>query len=151
MCDWCILWWLYWTSGYAMQSKLFATLHGRFDLSGNFPFLGLLNSSFPDHHGYKAMVYSILGGCIASLPSVNIRPCINNVNPPESRGTALTAANLVITLGRGIGPSCITIVGSFFHRSNPRLPRYCKPNLPVFGPASVATESPTCGTHLLDP
>jgi predicted MFS family arabinose efflux permease len=84
---------------------------------GIFPFLGLLNSSFTNHHGYKAMVYSILGGCIASLPSVNIRPCIINVNPPESRGTALTAANLVITLGRGIGPSCITIMGSFFHWS----------------------------------
>jgi predicted MFS family arabinose efflux permease len=117
---------------------------------GIFPFLGLLNSSFPDRHGYKAMVYSILGGCIASLPSVNIQPCIINANPPESRGTALTAANLVITLGRGIGPSCITIMRSFFHRSNPRLPQYRKPDLPVFGPASATTESPTCGTHLLD-
>jgi predicted MFS family arabinose efflux permease len=84
---------------------------------GIFPFLGLLNSSFTNHHGYKAMGYSILGGCLASLPSVNVRPCIINVNPPETRGAALTAANLLIALGRGIGPSCITIMGSSFNWS----------------------------------
>jgi predicted MFS family arabinose efflux permease len=84
---------------------------------GIFPFVGLLNSEFPDHHGYKAMGYSILGGCLASLPSVNVRPCIINVNPPETRGAALTAANLLITLGRGIGPSCITLMGSLMQVS----------------------------------
>ena len=81
---------------------------------GIVPFVGLLNSEFPDHRGYKAMAYSIVGGFIASLPSVNLRPCIINVNPPESRGAALTASNLLITLGRGIGPSCITLMGSIF-------------------------------------
>ena len=84
---------------------------------GMFPFVGLLNSSFPNHHGYKAMAYSIMGGCIASLPSVNVRPCIINVNPPETRGAALTAANLLVTLGRGIGPSCITLMGTIFQMS----------------------------------
>jgi len=61
-----------------------------------------------------AKIYSVLGGCIASLPSVNVRPCIINVNPPESRGAALTGANLFVTLGRGIGPCCITVLGSVF-------------------------------------
>jgi predicted MFS family arabinose efflux permease len=84
---------------------------------GIMPFLGLLNSQFPNKHGYKAMGYSILGGCIASFPSVNVRPCILNVNPPETRGAALTAANLLITLGRGMGPSCITLMGSIFNFS----------------------------------
>lgn len=84
---------------------------------GILPFIGLLNSQFPNKHGYKAMAYSILGGCIASLPSVNVRPCILNVNPPETRGAALTAANLLVTLGRGMGPSCITLMGSFFDMS----------------------------------
>jgi len=84
---------------------------------GIFPFLGLLNSEFPNHHGYQAKIYSILGGCIASLPSVNVRPCILNVNPPETRGAALTAANLLVTLGRGMGPSCIVVMGSVFQAS----------------------------------
>lgn len=84
---------------------------------GILPFWGLLNSEFPNKHGYKAMGYSILGGLIASLPSVNARPCILNVNPPETRGAALTAANLLITLGRGMGPSCITLMGSIFEMS----------------------------------
>jgi MFS family permease len=84
---------------------------------GIFPFIALLNSDFPYHSGYKAKVYTILGGLIASLPSVNIRPCIINVNPPESRGAALTAGNLFVTLGRGIGPSCIVLLGSIFHFS----------------------------------
>lgn len=81
---------------------------------GILPFLGLLNSEFANKHGYKAMGYSILGGCIASLPSVNVRPCILNVNPPETRGAALTAANLLVAIGRGIGPCCITLMGTIF-------------------------------------
>lgn len=84
---------------------------------GILPFLGLLNSEFPNKHGLKAMGYSILGGCIASLPSVSVRPCILNVNPPETRGAALTAANLLVTLGRGIGPVFITLMGSAFGMS----------------------------------
>lgn len=84
---------------------------------GIFPFLELLNSNFPHHNGYKAKALSIAGGCIASLPSVNVRPCILNVNPPETRGAALTAANLLVTLGRGIGPSCIVVMGTIFQVS----------------------------------
>jgi MFS family permease len=84
---------------------------------GIFPFLELLNSDFPNHNGYRAKALSILGGCIASLPSVNVRPCILNVNPPETRGAALTAANLLVTLGRGIGPSCIVVMGTLFRVS----------------------------------
>mmetsp|Transcript_16916 Transcript_16916/g.19318 ORF Transcript_16916/g.19318 Transcript_16916/m.19318 type:complete len:629 (-) Transcript_16916:1800-3686(-) len=84
---------------------------------GIFPFVALLNSNFLHHNGYRAKLYSVLGGCIASFPSVNIRPCIINVNPPETRGAALTAANLLVTLGRGMGPSCIVLLGSIFHLS----------------------------------
>jgi MFS family permease len=84
---------------------------------GIFPFLVLLNSNFPMHNGYSAKILSILGGCLASLPSVNVRPCILNVNPPETRGAALTAANLLVTLGRGIGPSCIVVMGTVFQVS----------------------------------
>lgn len=85
--------------------------------AGICPFLGLLNSDFPNHHGHKAKFYAIVGGCIASLPSVCVRPCILNVNPPETRGAALTASTLLVTLGRGIGPSTITLMGSIFHVS----------------------------------
>lgn len=84
---------------------------------GIIPFMALLNSNFPNHNGIRSKFYSVMGGCIASLPSVNIRPCIINVNPPESRGAALTAANLFVSLGRGMGPSCITLLGSIFHAS----------------------------------
>ena len=84
---------------------------------GIFPFVALLNSNFPNHNGFRSKFYSIAGGCIANLPSVNIRPCILNVNPPESRGAALTTANLFVTLGRGIGPSFVTLLGSIFSAS----------------------------------
>eukprot|EP00538_Stauroneis_constricta_P006473 CAMPEP_0119551606 /NCGR_PEP_ID=MMETSP1352-20130426/4811_1 /TAXON_ID=265584 /ORGANISM="Stauroneis constricta, Strain CCMP1120" /LENGTH=743 /DNA_ID=CAMNT_0007597691 /DNA_START=81 /DNA_END=2312 /DNA_ORIENTATION=- len=82
---------------------------------GFFPFYGLLNSDFPNPRGYLAMFYSASGGIIASLPSVNVRPCILNVNPPETRGATLTAANLIIMLARGVGPSCITLMGSLLN------------------------------------
>jgi translation initiation factor 4G len=82
---------------------------------GIFPFLGLLNSHFTDAHGPQGMLYAFSGGMIASLPSVNVRPCLINVNPPETRGASLTAANLLINLGRGFGPSCITLMGTIWH------------------------------------
>ena len=81
---------------------------------GIIPFLFLLNTEFPHHNGYKAKFLSIVGGTVASLPSVNVRPCIINVNLPETRGAALTAANLLVTVGRGIGPACIVLMGSIF-------------------------------------
>jgi translation initiation factor 4G len=81
-------------------------------LLGIFPFLGLLNGTFRNAHGLLAVGYSFLGGSIASLPSVCVRPCLINVNPPETRGAALTAANLIIQLARGAGPSCITLLGA---------------------------------------
>ena len=80
---------------------------------GIFPFLLLLDSSF-SHAGFLAITYSFLGGCIESLPSVNVRPCLINVNPPETRGAALTAANLIINLARGIGPSFITLMAAIW-------------------------------------
>jgi MFS family permease len=84
-------------------------------LLGILPFLGLLNSNFSSARGPRAMFFSISGGVIASLPAVNVRPVLINVNPPETRGASLTAANLLINLGRGIGPSCITLMGSIWH------------------------------------
>lgn len=77
---------------------------------GILPFLALLNSTFTNAHGILGLLCAGLGGMIASLPSVNVRPCLINVNPPESRGASLTAANLLINLGRGVGPSCITLI-----------------------------------------
>ena len=79
------------------------------------PFLLLLNSDFTNAHGFEGFLYAFGGGLIASLPSVNVRPCLINVNPPETRGASLTAANLLINLGRGFGPSCITLMGSIWH------------------------------------
>eukprot|EP00591_Stephanopyxis_turris_P001714 CAMPEP_0195516008 /NCGR_PEP_ID=MMETSP0794_2-20130614/6878_1 /TAXON_ID=515487 /ORGANISM="Stephanopyxis turris, Strain CCMP 815" /LENGTH=945 /DNA_ID=CAMNT_0040644519 /DNA_START=317 /DNA_END=3154 /DNA_ORIENTATION=+ len=74
---------------------------------GIFPFLGLLNTHF---RGATLLpyFYSFSGGFIASSPCVNARPAIINVNPPETRGATLTAANLVINLARGTGPMMLT-------------------------------------------
>lgn len=79
---------------------------------GIFPFLGLLNGTFTNARGLMAVGYAFLGGFVASLPSVCVRPCLINVNPPETRGAALTAANLIIQLARGAGPSSITLLGA---------------------------------------
>lgn len=81
------------------------------------PFVGLLNGHTKNAHGYLAVGYSFMGGCLASMPSVNVRPCLINVNPPETRGASLTAANLIINVARGVGPSCITLLGSTFDLS----------------------------------
>eukprot|EP00569_Conticribra_weissflogii_P004227 CAMPEP_0171335518 /NCGR_PEP_ID=MMETSP0878-20121228/5386_1 /TAXON_ID=67004 /ORGANISM="Thalassiosira weissflogii, Strain CCMP1336" /LENGTH=855 /DNA_ID=CAMNT_0011836795 /DNA_START=87 /DNA_END=2651 /DNA_ORIENTATION=+ len=72
------------------------------------PFVALLGGHSYNRAGWLPCLYSFSGGCIASLPSVNIRPCIINCNPPEIRGAALTTANLIINLARGAGPSCLT-------------------------------------------
>lgn len=77
-----------------------------------FPFIALLNGHFTNAHGIYAIGCSFLGGFVASLPSVCARPCLINVNPPEARGAALTAANLTIQLARGAGPSSITLMSA---------------------------------------
>lgn len=82
---------------------------------GIFPFLGLLNGHITNARGMWAILLAFTGGTIASMPSVNVRPCLINVNPPETRGAALTAANLIINIARGTGPSCITLMGAVFH------------------------------------
>ncbi|KAL7562287.1 hypothetical protein ACA910_014506 [Epithemia clementina (nom. ined.)] len=75
---------------------------------GIVPFVGMLNVKTARAHGPLGVLFAFSSGLIASLPAVNVRPCLINVNPPETRGAALTAANLLIQLGRGMGPSCVT-------------------------------------------
>ncbi|KAL7498684.1 hypothetical protein ACHAWT_008413 [Skeletonema menzelii] len=75
---------------------------------GILPFLALLNDPTYTHASWKPCFYAFAGGCLASMPSVNVRPCIINCNPPEIRGAALTAANLVINAARGTGAFFLT-------------------------------------------
>ena len=73
-------------------------------------YLAMLDATF-DSASFLPCMYAFTGGCISSLPSVNVRPCIINVNPPHLRGATLTSANLIINFARGIGPSFITLSG----------------------------------------
>jgi len=82
-------------------------------LIGIFPFLGLLDLTLKGKK-FLPVFLALTGGCVASLPSVNVRPCLLNVNPPETRGAAMTAANLIINVARGAGPSLITLPQTFF-------------------------------------
>lgn len=83
-------------------------------LLGILPFLGLLDLTFHTA-SLVPILLALSGGLIANLPSVNVRPCLINVNPPEMRGAALTAANSIINLARGIGPSFLTWICSIFN------------------------------------
>ena len=75
---------------------------------GIFPFLGLLDLKLSGA-SLMAIFLAFLAPCIANLPSVNVRPCILNVNPPETRGAAMTAANMMVNVARGFGPSLVTL------------------------------------------
>ena len=79
---------------------------------GIFPFLWVLNATYASASIIPCF-FSFLSGCVASLPSVNVRPALINVNPPESRGATLTAANLIINTARGVGPSFVTAIIAF--------------------------------------
>mmetsp|Transcript_772 Transcript_772/g.1314 ORF Transcript_772/g.1314 Transcript_772/m.1314 type:complete len:836 (-) Transcript_772:91-2598(-) len=81
---------------------------------GIVPFLGLLDLKL-NGASFLAVFLAFIGPCVANLPSVNVRPCILNVNPPETRGAAMTAANLMVNVGRGAGPSIITLSQQFFY------------------------------------
>ena len=83
-------------------------------LIGTFPFLGLLDLKLDGIHIVYTVLLALSSGLIANMPSVNIRPCILNVNPPETRGAAMTANNLMINVARGAGPSLITLSQKFF-------------------------------------
>lgn len=75
---------------------------------GIFPFLGLIDLKL-NGPSLLAIFLSFMGGLTANLPSVNVRPCLLNVNPPETRGATMTAANLMINVARGFGPSLIIL------------------------------------------
>ncbi len=81
--------------------------------AGIIPLYGFINGQFTRARSAQGLLLSFASGLIASLPAVSVRPCLLNVNPPETRGATLTAANLLITLGRGVGPSCITLLSVF--------------------------------------
>ena len=85
--------------------------------AGIIPLYGFINSHFTRARSVQGLFLSFSSGLIASLPAVSVRPCLLNVNPPETRGATLTAANILITLGRGIGPSCITVLSVFYGTS----------------------------------
>jgi translation initiation factor 4G len=76
---------------------------------GIFPFLGLLDLNLR-RWPILALMLSFTGGCIANLPAVNVRPCLLNVNPPETRAAAMTTANIMIQIARGSGPSLIILL-----------------------------------------
>ncbi len=82
-------------------------------LLGIGPFLGLLDWNLKVIPIY-GIILGFSGGMIANLTSVNVRPCILNVNPPETRGAAMTANNLMVNVARGAGPSLITLSQSLF-------------------------------------
>mmetsp|Transcript_16359 Transcript_16359/g.37421 ORF Transcript_16359/g.37421 Transcript_16359/m.37421 type:complete len:782 (+) Transcript_16359:438-2783(+) len=77
---------------------------------GLIPFLALLNDDSYDSASWKPCSFAFVGGFFSSLPAVNVRPCIINVNTPELRGVQLTVANIVINLARGVGPWVLTDV-----------------------------------------
>jgi len=83
---------------------------------GTFPLLWILDAPF-ESAGVFPCFFAFLSGFIGSLPSVNGRPALINVNPPESRGATLTAANLIINSARGIGPAFVTATMATFHCS----------------------------------
>jgi len=101
---------------------------------GIFPFWALLNyhkvrlnnnnnnnDAYTHQHHFVILpstllpYYAFLGGFIANLPTVNIRPALLSVNLPETRGAILTATNLLVSLARGIGPVMLTSTMTVFH------------------------------------
>jgi hypothetical protein len=95
------------------QTLIFTKKAVTVDASTNI--VGFLNSPITNAHGFLAVGYAFVGGFIASLPSVCLQPCLLNVNSPESRGAALTAANLIIQLAHGAEPSSITLMSTVLH------------------------------------
>jgi len=96
----------------AVDRRLMPVFMAGSTLLGILPMLALINCEF-HRAGPVPCLYAFLGGSVANLPSVNVRPILINVNPPEIRGATLTAANLVISLARGIGPSFMTCLAAF--------------------------------------
>ncbi len=108
----------WWGQAVAQRNRSYLPIFmGITTLLGIFPFVGLIYGNFKSAHGWGVLTCCGLGGIIASLPSVNVRPCLINVNPPETRGATLTAANIIINVARGVGPSCITLLMSLFQLS----------------------------------
>ena len=88
---------------------------------GLLPFLALLNDNSYDSASWKPCSFAFLGGFFSSLPAVNVRPCIINVNTPELRGVQLTgrclclSPNFSVQLTESVTKSSIS--GKHCHKS----------------------------------
>ena len=96
------------TKAMRMNSALLPLFMAVSTALGIIPFLGLLNLDLTGA-GLLAITLAFTGGAIPNFPSANVRPCLLNVNPPETRGATMTAANLMINVARGAGPSLVTL------------------------------------------
>lgn len=79
-----------------------------FTFVGIFPFFCHLDLFLCQFHKISK-ISAFVGGSTSNLPSVNIHPCLLNINPLDNRGSSVTIANLIINVSRGIRPSIITM------------------------------------------
>jgi len=101
---------------FAQQKETYLPIFmGTTTIIGVIPYLGMLDITLKGHRSnFIPIALAFFAGMIESLPSVNIRPCLISVNPPEVRGAALTTANLIINLARGVGPVFMTKICAHF-------------------------------------
>jgi len=76
---------------------------------GTIPCMVLINTSATSAT-FFILVCSFATGCLANIAGINVRPALINVNLPEARPAALSVANLVVNLARGLSPVLVTVI-----------------------------------------
>jgi len=63
------------------------------------------------------VIGTFLGGAVASVAGVTLRPIIMNVNEPETRGMALSLQATLDDIGKGLGPALVASLISWLGRA----------------------------------
>ena len=92
---------------YKRNKRLLPVVMALSTILGVLPMLVLINSSYASTLYIFVVIVpcTFLAGILANINGTNVRPLLLNVNLPETRGSAVSVANLVANLGKGIGPS----------------------------------------------
>ena len=92
---------------YKRNKRLLPVVMALSTILGVLPMLVLINSSYASTFYIFLVIIpcTFLAGILANINGTNVRPLLLNVNLPETRGSAVSVANLVANLGKGLGPS----------------------------------------------
>jgi len=95
---------------YNTRRELLPVVMGAAMMLSPLPLLALINMPLENANVVVPSLLGALGGFLASIPVPNSRTIVLNVNRPEARGVAMALQAMLDDLGKGLGPSLVSLL-----------------------------------------